>query len=171
MNHSLVSAPYLISYTHGFYRNPDCKCSNRVNIFQKPERKNCIFSMGLNPTKFCAFACRVFDMLGKVCVLLFSGFLDLDRPYCTSSHRVLINPISDFFLEKKVKKFNPISKTLYHCLWNPSDFHKLYCRVVETSVDAANVVGFQVFSAAKIYFVRQNFFWTLSESSSTFDSF
>ena len=43
---TLVSAPYLISYTHGFLRNPDCKCSNRVNIFQKPERKNCIFSIG-----------------------------------------------------------------------------------------------------------------------------
>ena len=30
-------------------------------------------------------------------------------------------------------------------------------------LDAANVVGFQAFSAAKIYFVRQNIFITLSE--------
>ena len=43
---TLVSAPYLISYTHGFSQNPDCKCSDRVNIFQNPERKNCISMIG-----------------------------------------------------------------------------------------------------------------------------
>ena len=60
-----------------------------------------------------------FDMLGKVCVLLFSGFLDLDRPYCTSSHRVLINPIIDFFLEKKWKNSTLLPKpytTVYETL-------------------------------------------------------
>ena len=48
---TLVSAPYFISYTHGFFRNPDRKCSNRVNIFQKPREEKLYILDRVEPHK------------------------------------------------------------------------------------------------------------------------